>query len=94
VAHEVLEGYHSILYRKVAVWLEQSFVSLTVTQEQEHSLGQFVCVCNKIQSEITALFSLLPCDLPPNSLLTIKSLLSEISQPVQAVVIQQYSRKV
>jgi hypothetical protein len=72
VAHEVLEGYHSILYRKVAVWLEQSFISLTVTQEQEHALGQFVRVCNTTKSEITALFSLLPCELPLTSLLTIK----------------------
>jgi hypothetical protein len=39
VVHEVLEGTHSVLYRKVAVRLEQSFVSLTVAQEQEHALG-------------------------------------------------------
>jgi hypothetical protein len=39
VAHEVLEGTHSVVYREVAVRLEQSFVSLTVAQEQEHALG-------------------------------------------------------
>jgi hypothetical protein len=46
VVHEVLEGAHSVLYREIAVRLEQSFVSLTVAQEEEHALGQFVCVCN------------------------------------------------
>jgi hypothetical protein len=46
MVHEVLEGTHSVLYRKVAVRLEQCFVSLTVAQEQEHALWQLVCVCN------------------------------------------------
>ena len=57
VAHVILEGHHGILYRKVAVGFEQSFVSLTVPQEQEHALGQFVCVCNTIPQATLPLYS-------------------------------------